>query len=240
MTRMDSVRAATGTARENVRHAADLVAPYAGTAKDQAAHYAHEARVRVAPKVSQAAQHARETALTQYDAYVQPRLQQGLQQARGAVPPKVDLAARQTAKRARKAARQAADYTVPRVEQAMTAAEPVREEAVQRGAAAIAALRGQVTPAEIEKLLRKRRRRSAYGRGAKRFLVFGMVAGAAMAAWKWWDKQTNPDWLVEPPEATEVGSRTPLTSVDGSEPPLDPETEAKQAEADQQERGEQT
>jgi hypothetical protein len=239
VTRLDSVRAATGTAKENVRHAADLVAPYAGTAKDQAARYAHEARVRLTPVVSQAAQQARDTALIQYDAYVQPRLQQSLQQARGALPPKVDVAARKTAKRARKAAHKAADYTVPRVEHAMAAAEPVREEAVQRGAAAIAALRGQVTPAEIEKLLKKRRRRSACGRGVKRFLMAGMLAGAAMAAWKWWDRQTNPDWLVEPPEPTEAGGL--LTSVDGSEQtPLDPETEAKQAEqAEQQERGEQ-
>ncbi len=45
----------------------------------------------------------------------------------------------------RKAARQAADYTAPRVERAVAAAGPVREEAAARGAAALAALRGQVT-----------------------------------------------------------------------------------------------
>ncbi|WP_432092316.1 DUF5324 family protein [Streptomyces sp. bgisy100] len=240
MTRIDSVRAATGTAKDSVLHAAEVVAPYAGTAKDQAVQYAHEARARLAPKVSQAAQQARETALVQYDAHLQPRIQHGLHQARESLPPKVDAAATRAAKRARKAARQAAEYTVPRVEQAVAAAEPVREEAVERSAAALAALRGQVTRAEVEKLVRKRRRRATCGRATKRLLVIGAVAGAAVAAWKWWDRQANPDWLVEPPAATELGDRPPLTSVDGSEQTaLDPEVQAKQAEADQRKRGEQ-
>lgn len=51
MTRIDSVRAATGSAKDSVLHAAEVVAPYADTAKDRAAHYAQEARVRLAPKV---------------------------------------------------------------------------------------------------------------------------------------------------------------------------------------------
>ena len=59
MTRIDSVRAATGSAKDSVLHAAEVVAPYADTAKDRAAYYATEARVRLAPKVSQAAEQAR-------------------------------------------------------------------------------------------------------------------------------------------------------------------------------------
>lgn len=66
MTRIDSVRAATGSAKDSVLHAAEVVAPYADTAKERAALYAHEARVRLAPKVSQAAEQAR----VQYDAHV--------------------------------------------------------------------------------------------------------------------------------------------------------------------------
>ncbi|MGP3980756.1 DUF5324 family protein [Streptomyces sp. KR80] len=230
MTRIDSVRAATGTARDSVLHAAEVVAPYAGTAKNQAVHYAHEARLRLAPKVSHAAQQARDTAHVQYCAHVQPRLRQGLRQARGSLPPKVDHAAQRAAKGARRAARQAADYTVPRVGHMAAAAEPVREEAVQRTTAALAALRGRVRPAEIDRLVRKRRRRAAGGRAAKRLMVFGLLAGGVVAAWRWWDKQAHPDWLVEPPEATELGDRPPLTSVDGNEAPLDPEVQAKQAE----------
>lgn len=223
MTRIDSVRAATGSAKDSVLHAAEVVAPYADTAKDRASHYANEALVRLAPKMSLAAEQAR----VQYDARLAPRLEQ----ARTHVPPKVDHAAHTAAVRTRQAALQAADYTKPRFEQAVAASQPVREEAAARGAAALAALRGQVSPKEIQKLVRKQRRRAKAGRAAKGLLVVGLLAGGAFAAWKWWDKQANPDWLVEPPAATEVPETGRLTSVDGAgRPDLDPEVEAKQAE----------
>ena len=223
MTRIDSVRSATGSAKDSVLHAAEVVAPYADTAKDRASHYAHEARVRLAPKVSLAADQAR----VQYGAHVVPRLEQ----ARTHVPPKVDQAAQEAAVRTRKAAQQAAEYSRPRIEQAVAAAGPVKDEAAARGAAAFAALRGQVSPKEIQKLVRKHERRARAGRLAKGLAVLSILAGGAFAAWKWWDKQANPDWLVEPPAATEVPESGHLTSVDGSpEALLDPEVEAKQAE----------
>ncbi|EPD56095.1 MULTISPECIES: DUF5324 family protein [Streptomyces] len=229
MTRIDSVRAATGSAKDSVLHAAEVVAPYADTAKDRAAHYAHEARVRLAPKVSQAADQAR----VQYGAHVAPRLEQ----ARTHVPPKVDQAAHEAAARTALAARQAADYSRPRLEQAMAAAGPVRDEATARGVAALAALRGQVSPKEIQKLVRKHERRARAGRAMKMLLVVGALAGGAFAAWKWWDKQANPDWLVEPPEATEVPESGRLSSVDGSgQSVLDPEVQAKQAEEEAAQR----
>jgi hypothetical protein len=210
-----------------VLHAAEVVAPYADTAKDRAAHYAHEARVRLAPKVTQATEQARAQARVQYGAHVAPRLEQ----ARAHVPPKVDQAAHEAAVRTRKAARQAADYSRPRFEQAVAAAGPVRDEAAARGVAALAALRGQVSPKEIQKLARKHQRRARAGRLAKALMVVGAVAGGAFAAWKWWDKQANPDWLVEPPAATEVPESGRLASVDGSgQAVLDPEVQAKEAE----------
>ncbi|WP_329434574.1 DUF5324 family protein [Streptomyces sp. NBC_01280] len=225
MTRIDSVRAATGSAKDSVLHAAEVVAPYAETAKDRAALYAQEARVRLAPVMSQAAQQTRD----QYDTYLAPHLEQ----ARSHVPPKVDQAAQEAAVRTRKAARKAAVYAKPRIEQAVAAAQPVREEATARSIAALAALRGQVTPKEIKKLARKHERRARAGRVAKGLLIVGVLAGGACAAWKWWDKQANPDWLVEPPAATEVPDTTPLSSVDGSgQNALDPEVQAKQAEAE--------
>ncbi|WP_030608153.1 DUF5324 family protein [Streptomyces fulvoviolaceus] len=231
MTRIDSVRAASGSAKDSVLHAAEVVAPYADTAKDRAAHYAHEARVRLAPKVSQAAEQAR----VQYDAHLAPRLEQ----ARTHVPPKVDQAAHEAAVRTRKAARQAADYSRPRLEQAVAAAGPAREEAAARSAAALAALRGQVSPKEIQKLVRKQERRARAGRLAKALAVVGIVAGGAFAAWKWWDKQANPDWLVEPPAATEVPESSRLTSVDGTgQSVLDPEVQAKEAEEEAAHRDE--
>ncbi|WP_369145292.1 DUF5324 family protein [Streptomyces sp. R44] len=216
MTRMDSVRAATGSAKESVLHAAEVVAPYADSAKDQAAHYAHEARVVIAPKVSKAASAARTQARAQYDSYVAPH-----------VPPRVDAAAHRAAVKTRRAARQAADYTVPRVESAVAATGPVLEEAGSRSTAAWAALRGQVTPKEIQKIVKKHERRARAGRLAKGLVVLGVLLGGAFVAWKWWDKQANPDWLVEPPAPTEMDEDSPLSSVDGSGAPRDAEVETE-------------
>ncbi|MFD7226815.1 DUF5324 family protein [Streptomyces sp. NPDC059881] len=219
MTRMDSVRAATDTAKESVLHAAEVVAPYAGTAKDQAAQYAHEARVRLGPKVTRAAHQARRQARVQYDSYVAPH-----------VPPAVDDAAQRAAVMTRNAARQAAEYTTPRFEQAVAVAQPVGQEAVTRSAAALAALRGSVSAEDIRKLARRNERRATCGRAVKGAVVLGVVAAGLFAAWKWWDKQANPDWLVEPPAPTEVSDR-PLSSVDGNDRSvLDPEVQAKQSE----------
>ncbi|MFH0517405.1 DUF5324 family protein [Streptomyces sp. M41] len=235
MTRIDSVRAATGSAKDSVLHAAEVVAPYADTAKDRAAHYAQEARVRLAPVVTQATEQARAQARMQYGTHVAPRLEQ----ARAHVPPKVDQAAHEAAVRTRKAARQAAVYSRPKIEQAVAAAGPVRDEATARGAAALAALRGQVSPKEVQKLVRKHQRRAKAGRVVKGLAVFGVLAGAVFAAWKWWDKQANPDWLVEPPAATEVPESTRLASVDGSgKSALDPEVQAKEAEEEAARRDE--
>ncbi|MFI1656425.1 DUF5324 family protein [Streptomyces sp. NPDC020472] len=216
MTRMDSVRAATDSAKESVLHAAEVVAPYAETARDQATHYAQEARSWAAPKLSKAAQQARAQARVQYDSYVAPR-----------VPPRVDAAAHRAAVKTRQAARQAADYTVPRVESAVAATGPVFEEAGSRSTAAWAALRGQVTPEEIQKIVRKHERRARAGRLAKGLAVLGVVVGGLFVAWKWWDRQANPDWLVEPPAPTEMDEDSPLSSVDGSGTPLEAEAKAE-------------
>ncbi|MFD8380414.1 DUF5324 family protein [Streptomyces sp. NPDC059679] len=230
MTRMESVRAATGTAKGSVLHAAEVVAPYAGTAKDAATRYAHTARVQLGPKVSHAAHQARHTAGSQYHVHIAPRLTQ----ARGTLPRGVDDAATRAAARTRKAARKAARYTAPRVQHAVAEARatagPVCEEAVTRSTAALAALRDHVTAADIHKLARRRRRRDRTGRIAKRTAFVGLVGAGIFTAWKWWDRQANPDWLVEPPAATELSGREPLTSVDGSDQStLDPEAQSKQA-----------
>ncbi|MER6995387.1 DUF5324 family protein [Streptomyces sp. NPDC000410] len=223
MTRMDSVRAATGTAKESVLHAAEVVAPYAGTAKDHAALYAHEARVRLAPKVSRAARRARHQARMQYAAHVAPH-----------VPPKLDDAAHRAAVTTRNAARQAADYTVPRIEHAIAVAQPVGAEAAARSGAALAALRGQVSAKEVQKLVKKHERRCKSGRIFKGAAVLGVLAIGLFVVWKWWDKQANPDWLVEPPAPTEVSDRGgPMSSVGGNgQAGLDPEVQAKQTEAE--------
>ncbi|MFC0601688.1 DUF5324 family protein [Streptomyces palmae] len=214
MTRTDRVRAATGTAKDNVQHAAEVMAPYAGTAKDTAAHYAHHAKVVLAPWVNQAAQRAQLATAAWYHGPVTRQLEH----ARCALPPRVDAAAARAAVRTREAARLAADYTVPRVEHAMTVARPAGQEAVARGAAALAALRSPVTAAEIEKLAHRHECRARRGRALRRIALAALLAGGLVAAWKWWDRQANPDWLVEPPAATELGEGGTIGSVDGSGP----------------------
>lgn len=253
MTRTDSVRHAATTTKDSVRHAAEVVAPYADSAKDTAAHYAtqyaEEARKLLAPKVSAAADQAREAAIAQYDAYLAPRIAQ----AKDAVPPKVAASTAAAAKRTRRTARRAAKYAAPKVEHAVDSAraatEPVREEAVARAGAALAALRGQVSAADVEKLVRRNQRRSRTGRVTKRVLVLGVVAGAGIAAWRWWSRQTNPEWLVEAPSATETTederlvpgnlaspTRTTVDPATGSDDGLDPEVRAKQADDDARRR----
>lgn len=210
MTRKDSVRLAAESARESARHAAEVVAPYAGNAKEAVAHYAHEANVRLAPKVSHAAVQASRQARTAYGAHLHPRMKA----ARTHVPPNVDRAATNAVRQTRRAARQAADYTGPRIEYAIAAAQPVAEEAASRSVAAVAALRGQITAKEVRRLVRRHERRARAGRMFKGVAVIGLLAAGAFAAWKWWDQQSNPDWLVEPPAATEVPREAAPASFD--------------------------
>ncbi|MGG8405842.1 DUF5324 family protein [Streptomyces sp. 12297] len=214
MTRTEGVLAAASTAKESVRHAAEAVAPYAETARDAAAHYAHEANARLAPKVSGAAQEAARQARVQYGAHVAPRLVQ----ARDALPAQVDDTAVRMVRGTRSACRHAADYVQPRFESAVAAAQPVAEEAAARSSAALVALRGQVAAKEIQRLVGRQERRARTRRVLKGVALVGLLTAGAFAAWRWWDRQSNPDWLVEPPAATEVADRPPLAAVDGSGP----------------------
>ncbi|MFD9405649.1 DUF5324 family protein [Streptomyces sp. NPDC059989] len=221
VTRKDSVRLAAESARETVMHVSEVVAPYAGSAKDAAVHYAHEANVLLAPKVSHAANEAARQARMTYDSHLHPRIKA----ARAHVPPNVDRAATNAVEQSRRAARRAAEYTQPKIESALAAATPVAEEAVSRSTAAVAALRGQVTPKEIDRLVRRHERRARCGRALRGVAVVGVLAGVAFAAWKWWDQQSNPDWLVEPPAATE------LSAQDAAPASFDDELAAKEREA---------
>ncbi|MFR9673052.1 DUF5324 family protein [Streptomyces sp. TR06-5] len=230
MTRIDSARHAAGSAKDSVRHAAEAMAPYAESAREHASHYAHEAGAYLGPKVSSAAHQARHAARDNYDAHVVPRLAQ----ARGSLPPEFEKNARKTARKAakhtRKAARQADRYARPHLEHAREAAEPARREAAARGAAAYAALRGEITPRDLRRISRRRDGRARVARLAKRLGVLGLLAGGAYAAWRWWDRQANPDWLVEPPPATEVidEEMEAMQEDDAGRALLDPEVEAKQ------------
>lgn len=220
MTRIDSVRSAADMTKDGVRHAAEVAAPYASTARDEAARYAQQAGVY--------AQQAGTAARRAYDAKLAAQVKQAREQAWAAVPPKAAGAVETAARRTIDSARTATDYAAPKVSSAVAAtravAVPVTNEALVRGMAAVHALRGQVTAADIDRLVRKRVRRQQTARAFRTLVLAGVAGGAVYAAWRWWSAQANPDWLVEPSEATEapesadrVSGTSTLTVVD----PLD-------------------
>ncbi|MGH3327751.1 MAG: DUF5324 family protein, partial [Streptomycetales bacterium] len=73
------------------------------------------------------------------------------------------------------------------VEAAWTRSEPTREEALARGAAALAALRGELT---VET------RRSRKGRRIRRLLLLLGFAGSAAAGWAVWKRKSQPEWIL--------------------------------------------
>lgn len=222
VTRIDSVRNAADTTKDSVRRAAAVAAPYASTARDEATRYAQQA----GGYAQQAGGYARRA----YDDRLSAQVRQAREQAWGSVPPKAAEAMETAAKRTRDGARTAADYTVPKVVAAVAAtravAVPVTNEAIVRGSAAVQALRGQVTAREIDRLVRRRLRREQTVRTFRTLALLGLAGAVGVAAWRWWSAQANPDWLVEPSEATEAaegesygeaGATSTLTVVD----PLD-------------------
>ena len=236
VTRIDAAREAAGKTREQL-------VPYATSARDAAVHYTDEAWQRLAPHI-ETIEHS-----------VIPRVVPLWEQARANVPPAALEAANKAAERtveaakaaglsARAAAVQARQVAVPAVgsalEEAVQATTAAATTARDRGAAALPVLRGQISLAEIEALTAQHAHK---GRWTRRFVavgVIGAVAGGGVAAWKWWQKQSNPDWLVEPPAEPLPPRSTPLTSpsagASGSSATgalgLDPEVAAKEAEAE--------
>jgi hypothetical protein len=109
------------------------------------------------------------------------------------------------ARRAAVAAREGYDERLaPRLRQAAVAAGPAGREARLRSGVAMAALRGDITSRDVRCALRRRERLVRVRRAARRATVLGLVAGGASLAWKWWERQSSPEWLMEPSPATEV------------------------------------
>jgi hypothetical protein len=238
VSRIDAAREAASRTREQLT-------PYAVSAKDTAAHYTDEAWQKLGPVIGSAVEHARVAAQSTVQGQVVPLWEQ----ARANVPPSVDDAVGKAAVRAKVAARQARVAALVAAEQARTVAQervlPVAQTAVHevhdRSVAALPVVRGEVTLAEIEALTAAHARANARkGRWLRRgvaLLTLGALAGGGLAAWKWYQKQSNPDWLVEPPTtpiplretgAPRSGGSSASAAVNGSLP-LDPEVAAKQA-----------
>ncbi|SDT70954.1 hypothetical protein SAMN05216371_4031 [Streptomyces sp. TLI_053] len=201
MTRLDSARETAGN--------------FADNARQQASQAAHTARVQydrhIAPQVGHAF------------ASLPPEAQQNALKALHRAQEKA-LAARLSAARAADQARSTvAPKVVHAVEEARAAVVPVAQEAQMRGAAALTAMRGNVTSAEIGDLAARNARRSCRSGWATGLAVAGVVAiGSGLVAWQWWRHRSNPEWLVEPPGSTATGpvgahaSGTGGSTVNGS------------------------
>ncbi|MFF2039665.1 DUF5324 family protein [Kitasatospora sp. NPDC058170] len=214
MTRLDSARETAGKTR-------DTLAPYAATAKDTAVHLADGAKQRlgpalesIGPKTAQAAHGVR----VQYDRRIAPQLGHAF----ASLPPDAQehalkalhrtqeaaLAARHSAARA---ADQARSTVGPRVTYVVDGARstvvPVAQEAQTRGAAALTALHGHVTSAEIGDLRARNIRKEQRSGWATGLAVAGALAiGSGILIWHWWRHQGDPEWLVEPSSAQDTGN----------------------------------
>ncbi|MEZ0064133.1 hypothetical protein ABIA32_000111 [Streptacidiphilus sp. MAP12-20] len=244
MTRIDTAREAASRTREQLT-------PYAVSAKDAAAHYGEEAWQKWAPAIGSAVEHARLAAQSRVQGQVVPLWDQ----ARGNVPPAVDEAVVKAGRQAKVAARQARQQAllaaavaaeqarqarIVAQERALPAAQLAAQQLHDRSAAALPVLRGEISLAEIEALTAAHARAaSRKGRWARRsltLLAVGALATGSLVAWKWYQRQSNPDWLVEPPTtpiplretAPGSGGSSASAAVNGSLP-LDPEVEAKEA-----------
>ncbi|MEV4612299.1 DUF5324 family protein [Kitasatospora sp. NPDC049258] len=242
VTRLDSARETAGRTKENLT-------PYAATAKDAARQYAEEAKLLLAPRIdalgpkaaavgAQARTGAAQAALaarTQYTKHVVPQLEQAF----AGLPPHAQKSTLKAVHRAQEAAlaakltaarttEQAKAAVVPKVTTAVDNARatvtPLAQEAHTRGAAALTALHGHVTAAEISDLAAKNAKKQHRHGWATGLAVAGTVAiGSGVLVWHWYRKQSNPEWLVEPPApqtTSGTGSATPVeeTLVNGSTP----------------------
>ncbi|MET8545804.1 DUF5324 family protein [Kitasatospora sp. NPDC004799] len=204
--------------------------------RDTAAHFADGAKQRLGPaldafgpKAAQAAHNLR----CQYDRHLAPQFGHAF----AGLPPEAQQnalkalhRAQETALAARLSAARAADQAratvVPRVahavEEARATVVPVAHEAQARGAAALTALQGNVSSAEISELAARKARKEHCNRLSTGLAVAGLLAiGGGIAAWQWWRRHSNPEWLVEPPAAQEprpAGAHAASAPVNGSGP----------------------
>ncbi|MFE5580408.1 DUF5324 family protein [Kitasatospora sp. NPDC056531] len=192
------------SARETAARTRDTASHFAGGAKQRLG----PALDALGPKASQAAHNLR----VQYDRHLAPQFGQAF----ASLPPEAQenalkalhraqeaaLAARLSATRAADQARATVGPRVAQaVEDARAAVSPVAHEAQARGAAALTALQGHVSSAEISELAaRNAKRERCRGGWSTGLAVAGVLAiGGGIVAWQWWRRHSNPEWLVEPP-----------------------------------------
>ncbi len=217
----DSARETATRTRDTAAHLADGALQRLGPAMDA-----------LGPKATQAAHNLR----VQYERHLAPQFGQAF----ASLPPEAQqstlkalhraqeaaLAARLSASRAADQARTTVGPRVAQVAQAVgdarAAVAPVAQEAQSRGAAALTALHGHVSSAEISELAARNARKERCNGWAAGLAVAGLLAiGGGIVAWQWWRRHSNPEWLVEPPAAQEprpAGATAATAPVNGSGP----------------------
>ncbi|MFJ8627571.1 DUF5324 family protein [Kitasatospora sp. NPDC093550] len=213
------------SARETAARTRDTATQFAEGAKQRLG----PAMDAVGPLATQAAHNLR----VQYDKHLAPQFGHAF----ASLPPEAQqnalkalhraqeaaLAARLSATRA---ADQARATVVPRVTQAVDDARavvtPVAQEAHSRGAAALTALQGHVSSAEISELAARNARKERCHGWSTGLAVAGLLAiGTGLVAWQWWRRHSDPEWLVEPPTGQgprPAGAHAATAPVNGSGP----------------------
>lgn len=187
------------TVRNKTAKVTKRMGPRAVNARESATDYAAG---RLGPRVD-AARHAVAPRLESAKDAVVPRLEHArevvtprLEHARDAVAPRLEHARESLGPHLGSARDKVRGDLLPKVAGAATAAlaasAPVREEAKARGSAAMAALKGDLTPAEVRNIKAARRT----GR-RRRLLFFLLLGGLAAGAWSWWKRQSEPEWTID-------------------------------------------
>lgn len=192
MTRMEQARAAGD-------RTVVWIAPRAAHARDAAVHYAAGARDWATPRLEHGFAAARQQAGATTRERILPALAAGRARmtayGRDTVAPAVAPRAQSAMDTAK---HRVQDDLVPRAQTAAVAAreagEPMLHEARSRAEAALMALRGDVTQAEMNKIVKKKRHRK---RNSLLVLLVGIGIGAT-AGWFWWQrKAAEPEWKAD-------------------------------------------
>jgi Family of unknown function (DUF5324) len=195
--------------RKQARRANKKVAPVASDTRDSVVRAAGSSYDWAAPKVEATIDWAGPKLEATKD-WAAPHVETAADWA----APHVETAKDWAAPRVETAALRVKEDVLPRVAEAVVAAlaasEPAREEAKNRGTAAIAALRGELDPPRPR------------GRRRKRLFLFLTVSGAAFAGWKVWSSKNAADrpdpWVSASPEPFSTAHVSPVAAVPSDDP----------------------